>query len=126
MTDDAILLNRFHHARSRTQEMFDRKMILLFDKRIFVALYATIILPKSHADQSCNIDGINCDKSDLIKLPHLHVKLANEINNESQIFFIESSGRDHLLTRQACAIESALRNSKLSRIIVGKWKHIRY
>lgn len=126
MTDDAILLNRFHHARSRTQEMFDRKMILLFDKRIFVALYATIILPKSHADQSCNIDGINCDKSDLIKLPHLHVKLANEINNESQIFFIESSGRDHLLTRQACAVESALRNSKLSRIIVGKWKHIRY
>ena len=106
--------------------MFDRKMILLFDKRIFVALYATIILPKSHADQSCNIDGINCDKSDLIKLPHLHVKLANEINNESQIFFIESSGRDHLLTRQACAVESALRNSKLSRIIVGKWKHIRY
>ena len=121
-----LLLNRFHHARSRTQEMFDRKMILLFDKRIFVALYATIILPKSHADQSCNIDGINCDKSDLIKLPHLHVKLSNEINNESQIFFIESSGRDHLLTRQACAVESALRNSKLSRIIVGKWKHIRY
>ena len=126
MTDDAILLNRFHHARSRTQEMFDRKMIFLFDKRIFVALYATIILPNSHADQSCNIDGINCDKSDLIKLPHLHVKLTNEINNESQIFFIESSGRDHLLTRQACAVESALRNSKLSRIIVGKWKHIRY
>ena len=106
--------------------MFDRKMIFLFDKRIFVALYATIILPNSHADQTCNIDGINCDKSDLIKLPHLHVKLSNEINNESQIFFIESSGRDHLLTRQACAVESALRNSKLSRIIVGKWKHIRY
>ena len=108
------------------RKLFDRKMIVLFDKRIFIALYAAIILPKSHADQSCNIDGINCDKSDLVKLPDLHVKLSNENNIESQIFFIESSGRDHLLTRQACAVESALRNSKLSRIIVGKLKHISY
>ena len=79
------------------------------------------MLPKSHADQSCNINGIDCDKSDLVKLPHLHEKLSIENDVESQMFFIESSGRDHLLTRQACAVESALRNSRLSRIIVGKY-----
>ena len=38
----------------------------------------------------------------------------------SRMFFIESSGRDHVLPRQACAIESALINGNISQIIVGK------
>jgi hypothetical protein len=36
----------------------------------------------------------------------------------AKIFFIESSGRDHLLPRQACAIESALRNSGIDTLVV--------
>ena len=34
------------------------------------------------------------------------------------MFFIESSGRDHLLIRQTCAIESAVRNSKVDQFYV--------
>ena len=34
------------------------------------------------------------------------------------MFFIESSGRDHLLIRQTCAIESAIRNSKIDQFYV--------
>ena len=34
------------------------------------------------------------------------------------MFFIESSGRDHLLIRQTCAIESAVRNSKIDQFYV--------
>ena len=94
-------------------------MFLLFDKRLFLALYASIIIPTSRADQNCYVDDVDCEKSDYIKLAPLHKKLSDENDIESQMFFIESSGRDHLLTRQACAVESALRNSKLSRIIVG-------
>ena len=34
------------------------------------------------------------------------------------MFFIESSDRDHLLTRQTCAVESAIRNSKIDQFYV--------
>ena len=34
------------------------------------------------------------------------------------MFFIESSGRDHLLTRQTCAVESAIQNSKIEQFYV--------
>ena len=34
------------------------------------------------------------------------------------MFFIESSGRDHLLTRQTCAVESAIKNSKIEQFYV--------
>ena len=34
------------------------------------------------------------------------------------MFFIESSGRDHLLTRQTCAVESAVKNSKIEQFYV--------
>ena len=35
-----------------------------------------------------------------------------------KIFFIESSGRNHLLPRQVCAIESAVRNAGIENIVV--------
>eukprot|EP00096_Caligus_rogercresseyi_P001095 TRINITY_DN1170_c0_g1_i2.p1 TRINITY_DN1170_c0_g1~~TRINITY_DN1170_c0_g1_i2.p1 ORF type:complete len:234 (+),score=34.56 TRINITY_DN1170_c0_g1_i2:4-705(+) len=35
----------------------------------------------------------------------------HEWANRSKLFFIETSGRDHLLHKQACSIESALRNN---------------
>ena len=36
----------------------------------------------------------------------------------SKIFFIESSGRDHLLNKQICSIESAVRNSNIDKVVV--------
>ena len=48
-------------------------------------------------------------------------KLGNStLKNSDILFFIESSGRNHLRPRDACAIESAVKNSGMSgRIIIA-------
>ncbi|TRY71083.1 hypothetical protein TCAL_04271, partial [Tigriopus californicus] len=50
-----------------------------------------------------------CPSTRIIDLPDLE----DELPLETKVFFIESSGRDHLLHRQACAVESALRASNI-------------
>ena len=73
-------------------------------------------------DDICHINDISCiAENKIIYLPPIHVGWSEENENISQMFFIESSGRDHLLPRQACAVESALRNSNIPKIIVGKY-----
>ncbi|TRY70891.1 hypothetical protein TCAL_17248 [Tigriopus californicus] len=52
--------------------------------------------------------------SPIIDLPDLE----GELPLETKVFFIESSGRDHLLHRQACSVESALSVSKTIRSVV--------
>ena len=70
----------------------------------------------------CHINDVSCiTENKIISLPPIHEGWS-ESEDTSQMFFIESSGRDHLLPRQACAIESALRNSNIPKIIVGKHK----
>ena len=68
----------------------------------------------------CHINDVSCiAENKIISLPPIHEGWS-ESEVTSQMFFIESSGRDHLLPRQSCAIESALRNSNIPKIIVGK------
>ena len=63
------------------------------------------------AGSSCNT--ISCPK-DEVKLNDLE---KTDFESEP-LFFIESSGRNYLLPRQVCAIESALRNAHIHPIVV--------
>ena len=45
-------------------------------------------------------------------------------NNPNKIFFIETSGRDHLLPRQVCAIETALVYGKMRVFVVMNTDHL--
>ena len=52
----------------------------------------------------CHINDVSCiTENKIISLPPIHEGWS-ESEDTSQMFFIESSGRDHLLPRQACAI----------------------
>ncbi|XP_059092020.1 lactosylceramide 4-alpha-galactosyltransferase-like [Tigriopus californicus] len=65
---------------------------------------------------SCQLitDISQCPSTRIIDLPDLE----GELPLETKVFFIESSGRDHLLHRQACSVESALSVSKTIRSVV--------
>ena len=74
-------------------------------------------------------DGINCPTS-ISKIIHLvNIESSdcdNRCDNEcdilskktNKLFFIESSGREYLTPRYACAIESAVKNTELSGHII--------
>ncbi|XP_059090953.1 uncharacterized protein LOC131886592 [Tigriopus californicus] len=67
---------------------------------------------QTHSGSSCqaSVSGtFQCPSTRIIDLPDLE----DELPLETKVFFIESSGRDHLLHRQACAVESALRASNI-------------
>ena len=50
----------------------------------------------------------------------IHRKNNTAWSNRDNLFFIESSGRNHLWQREACAIESAVKNSRIQgRIIIA-------
>ena len=55
-----------------------------------------------------------CPNTEKVKLEQLltqpDLMLKYQENHGQQILFIETSGRDHLSTRQACAVESAARS----------------
>jgi len=65
----------------------------------------------------CNT--ISCEKEaserNEVKLEYLQEEAFFE---SKPLFFIESSGRNYLLPRQVCAIESALRNAQINPIVV--------
>ena len=83
---------------------------------LLVQLYFKI----SYAQNTCSTDKSLCDDtSKIISLTSIQHGWSS-LDKSSQIFFIESSGRDHLLPRQTCAVESALRNANIPLVIVGK------
>ncbi len=51
------------------------------------------------------------------KLPELDLNPAG-VQSQSQMFFIESSGRDFLLPRQVCTVESALNKAEIDNVFV--------
>lgn len=63
----------------------------------------------------CNTISCSSEASQVVQLNDLEEKLDNL---KSKLFFIESSGRNYLLPRQVCAVESALRNAQINPIIV--------
>ena len=63
----------------------------------------------------------NCEKhEEKIELESLLTRpdlmLPYQKNNGQQVIFIESSGRSHLDSRQACAVESAARSGNLCQV----------
>ena len=105
----------------------NNKVMENLNSKIFLILFQFFIhyVLSSIAEKEvdiCHINDISCiAENKIIYLPPIHVGWSEENENISQMFFIESSGRDHLLPRQACAVESALRNSNIPKIIVGKY-----
>ena len=70
----------------------------------------------SKADENCeertnqlSPDVFDCDKSYETKIPLRQIE--DFWANRPKMFFIESSGRPHLKARQACSVESAIRNA---------------
>ncbi|XP_040570279.1 lactosylceramide 4-alpha-galactosyltransferase [Lepeophtheirus salmonis] len=61
-------------------------------------------------------------KNDIIPL----VDIATEDNweNVPKLFFVESSGRDHLLHRQACSVESAIRTNQFPVLVLMLSTHL--
>ena len=41
-----------------------------------------------------------------------------DTDNPNKLFFIETSGRDHLTTRQACAVESVAQNGRVRAVVL--------
>ena len=62
-------------------------------------------------------DCHNLGKNVPITLPVLDLD-ETSLGCQSKIFFIESSDRTHLLTRQACAVESAVKNAQIEEIYI--------
>ena len=95
----------------------NNKVMENLNSKIFLILFQYFIhyVLSSIAEKEvdiCHINDISCiAENKIIYLPPIHEGWSEESeNNLSQMFFIESSGRNHLPPRQACAIESALRN----------------
>ncbi len=65
--------------------------------------------------------SINCDNFKnnqvVIELKSIEEPWPDQ-DLQNHMFFVESSGRDHLLPRQTCAVESAIRNARLGNMIV--------
>ena len=61
-------------------------------------------------------------KTMMVELIDIESEDCSNINiyeqNHENLFFVESSGKDHLTARDACAIESAARNSGLAGQII--------
>ena len=93
---------------------------------LLISLLTTKVLSDEASNGSCPADSDlklpkpNCDNSNEasdIEIPELDLSLA-ESECKSKLFFIESSDRPHLLTRQACAVESAIKNAQIEEIYV--------
>lgn len=78
---------------------------------IICALMLDVSLTESLDDNPCNEE----QAKSVIHLPEIDLQSESAL---SQMFFIESSGRNHLLTRQLCAIESAIKNAQVEQIVI--------
>lgn len=104
-----------------------------------LCFYLSFLLIPLVRSQYCSKDDcfpdLSCDKIIIKSRKKTTIKLLS-IEDETEdwkrsdvlkMFFIESSGRDHLMPRQACALESAIRNSGIDTLVVamtskGKFK----
>ena len=87
---------------------------------LFVLLYCHSTNSKIEDLKTCDAKDHHSSAPQTIYLRPIEAEEESVPKGFSRMFFIESSGRDHVLPRQACAIESALINGNISQIIVGK------
>jgi hypothetical protein len=98
-------------------------------KMIFLIVYLLIAFANGqYCDKENCFEGLSCDRiiSKSRKKTTINLVSIDEDENEEwklpevpKIFFIESSGRDHLLPRQACTVESAIKNSGIQTVIIA-------
>ena len=96
---------------------------------IFLIVYLLIAFANGqYCDKENCFEGLSCDRiiSKSRKKTTINLVSIDEDENEEwklpevpKIFFIESSGRDHLLPRQACTVESAIKNSGIQTVIIA-------
>jgi hypothetical protein len=68
----------------------------------------------------CNKLVMRMRKKEQLKLTGFDDEESEALRSEkNKMFFVESSGRSYLTARQACAIESAIRNSGLNVFVVA-------
>jgi hypothetical protein len=69
----------------------------------------------------CNKLVMRMRKKEHLKLTGFDDEEENEVlkSEKKKMFFVESSGRSYLTARQACAVESAIRNSGLNVFVVA-------
>jgi hypothetical protein len=69
----------------------------------------------------CNKLVMRMRKKEHLKLTGFDDEEENEVlkSENKKMFFVESSGRSYLTARQACAVESAIRNSGLNVFVVA-------
>jgi hypothetical protein len=72
-------------------------------------------------DIDCNKLVMRMRKKEQLKLTEFDDDEENEAlrSENKKMFFVESSGRSYLTARQACAVESAIRNSGLNVFVVA-------
>jgi len=105
---------------------------MLFNFKMKCLLLTSALLCALASAQHCEKDncfsGLSCDKILLKPRKKTTINLLpiDEDGDElwrlprtPKIFFIESSGRDYLMPRQACSVESAVRNSGIDTIVVA-------
>ncbi|TRY80061.1 hypothetical protein TCAL_06555, partial [Tigriopus californicus] len=86
----------------------------------FFVIYLVLATVSSQTEETCpnasNSNETECflDSSRNISLPTLEPDWINV----NKLFFIETSGRNYLKIRQACAVESAIRESMVPVIVV--------
>ena len=78
-------------------------------------------------DETCSLNNVEKDCSQKINICDKRIKLKSindvPIKDDENMFLIESSPKEVLSSREACALESASRNSELHVIMVrvGTW-----
>jgi hypothetical protein len=76
---------------------------------------------ENQKDIDCNRLVMRMRKKEQLKLTGFDDEEENEVlrSEKKKMFFVESSGRSYLTARQACAVESAIRNSGLNVFVVA-------
>ena len=92
-----------------------RRLVLILG---FLAEFITISLTEDSVD-SCEKDNeIQCEVPDICKTKIKLDDIEDHEIGEDNIFMIESSPKETLSSREACALESAARNSELQVVMV--------
>jgi len=76
---------------------------------------------ENQKDIDCNKLVMRMRKKEQFKLTGFDDDVENQVlrSEKKKMFFVESSGRSYLTARQACAVESAIRNSGLNVFVVA-------
>jgi hypothetical protein len=91
-------------------------LLYLFVSTVVIARQETCDKNSDSCDDGISRELIDCDKSRnmIVSMKTIEDGWPDQ-DIPDHMIFVESSGRNHLLPRQTCSIESAVQNANLSR-----------